>query len=266
LTAGRGPLYFFGGTGHLGRSAVVSIRILLTFDDGPHAAALGGSNRTEKVLDRLNEKGIKGVFFVQTHVPYRLASENGLQIASRIQAEGHVLAIHTGSFLDHRCHKWRCTQPADVVGAINGLDSDMQRARAAIRNIAGADPRFVRATYGHTNDACMDVYARNGLNHVNWDIESKDSSGSATAAFVCDRLGAETKRRAWAPTDLIYLLHDISAVTAEHLKDFIDAITAAVAANGHAAAFVAHRREAESIMLERSGPGIDAPSPPRSMS
>ena len=103
----------------------MSVRILLTFDDGPHGAALGANNRTENVLDARRDRGAKAAFFIQTHVPYRLASREGRRIAFRAHAEGHVLAIDTGSFADHRCHKWRWTQPADVAGADNGLDSDM---------------------------------------------------------------------------------------------------------------------------------------------
>jgi peptidoglycan-N-acetylglucosamine deacetylase len=244
---------------------VASVRILLTFDDGPHAGALGGSNRTEKVLDALRRKGAKAAFFIQTHVPHRLASPNGSRIAARIHAEGHVLAIHTGSLVDHRCHKWRCAQPADIVGAANGLDSDMIRAKAAIKNIVGTDPKFVRATYGCTDAECMKVYSQNKLKHVYWDLSSGDNSKTATATSVRTRLVAETKRLATGAVDLIYLLHDISQVTAEHLTEFIDAIASAVRANGHTSIFVADSVEAEFIMNGKSRPGMDAPCPADSM-
>jgi peptidoglycan/xylan/chitin deacetylase (PgdA/CDA1 family) len=244
---------------------VVPVRILLTFDDGPHGGAVDGTNRTEKVLDALRPSRATAAFFIQTHVPYRLASPNGSKIAARIHAEGHVLAIHTGSLVDHRCHKWRCTQPAEIAGAINGLDSDMMRAKAAIKSIAGADPKFVRATYGYTDADCMKVYARNKLKHVYWDLVSGDDSGAATAASVGARLAAETRRLATGPVDLIYLMHDINQVTSEHLRDFIDTIAASVRANGHAPAFVADRTEAESIMDRKSRQGTDTPCPADSM-
>jgi len=109
---------------------MASVRIVLTFDDGPHAGPLGGGNWTEKVLEALKHKRAKAAFFVQTHVPYRLASPNGYKVASLIHTEGHVLAIHTGSLEDHRCHKWRCTQPADIAGAINGLDAVIRFEKA----------------------------------------------------------------------------------------------------------------------------------------
>jgi peptidoglycan-N-acetylglucosamine deacetylase len=239
-------------------------RILLTFDDGPHGGALGGSNRTEKVLDALKSRRATAAFFIQTHVPYRLASPNGLRIASRAHAEGHVLAVHTGSLADHRCHKWRCAQPADMTGTINGLDSDMARAKAAIRDITGADPRFVRATYGYTDDNCMNVYSRNYLKHVYWDIPG-DDSGGASVASVLARLVAQTKRLATDSVELIYLLHDITEVTGEHLADFIDAIAAAVRANGHTPRFVTAAAEAASLMERKSRKGADLPCPADSM-
>jgi peptidoglycan/xylan/chitin deacetylase (PgdA/CDA1 family) len=244
---------------------VASVRILLTFDDGPHAGALGGENRTEKVLDALRHKCAKAAFFIQTHVPHRLASTTGARIASRIYSEGHVLAIHTGSFVDHRCHKWRCTQLPDLPGASNGLDSDMIRAKAEIKQIAGTDPKFVRATYGYTDAYCMRVYAKNNLKHVFWDIVSGDDTKLPTCASVRARLGAETKRLASGTVDLIYLLHDINQVTAEHLTEFIDAIAASVRANGNTPIFVADRAEAEFIMDRKSREGTDTPCPADSM-
>jgi peptidoglycan/xylan/chitin deacetylase (PgdA/CDA1 family) len=244
---------------------VASVRILLTFDDGPHAAVLGGENRTEKVLDALRYNRAKAAFFIQTHVPYRLGSPIGAEIAARIHSDGHVLAIHTGSFVDHRCHKWRCTQPPDVSGASNGLDSDMIRAKAAIRQITGTDPKFVRATYGYTDANCMSVYATNDLKHVYWDVISGDDFRDPTCATVRSHLQTETKRRATGAGDLIYLLHDIKQVTAEHLTQFIDTITESVRENGHMPIFVRDNLEAESIMTWKSRAGTDLPCPADSM-
>ena len=242
-----------------------SIRILLTFDDGPHAGAVGSKNRTEKVLDALAHKNVKAAFFIQTHVPYRLASPAGHTVASRIHAEGHVLAIHTGGFVDHRCHKWRCTQPADIAGAANGLNSDMIRAKTAIKEIVGTDPKFVRATYGYTDIHCMKVYARNNLKHVYWDIASGDDAPNASVASVRACLERETKQLATGPLELIYLLHDINKVTAEHLIHFIDVIATAVGSNGHQPVFPTERRDAELILDRKSRRGTDTSCPPNSM-
>jgi peptidoglycan/xylan/chitin deacetylase (PgdA/CDA1 family) len=241
------------------------VRILLTFDDGPHDGALGGGNRTEQVLDALKHKRIKAAFFVQTHAPNRLASPNGSRIGARIHAEGHLLAIHTGSFAEHRCHRWRCGQPPDILGSSNGLDSDMIRAKAAIRGFTGTDPQFVRATYGYTDDHCMEVYAHNRLQHIYWDLVSGDDAKTASHASVQAHLTAATKRAAIGAVDLIYLLHDINRVTAEHISDFIEVISTSVQENGHMPIFVTDRIEAAFVMSRKSRRGTDTPCPPGSM-
>jgi peptidoglycan/xylan/chitin deacetylase (PgdA/CDA1 family) len=244
---------------------VAPVRILLTFDDGPHSGSLGDDNRTEKVLDALKHKRAKAAFFIQTHAPDRLASPNGFKIASRIHAEGHVLAIHTGGFVDHRCHKWRCAQPADMAGATNGLDADMIRAKGAIRKIVGTDPKYVRATYGYTDADCMEVYSRNRLKHIYWDLTSGDDRKAATAASVQAHLANELTRLARGGADLICLLHDINQVTAEHITDFIETIGASVRAIGQMPIFVADRMEAELVMDRKSRRGTDTPCPVNSM-
>lgn len=244
---------------------MASARILLTFDDGPHGGALGRDNRTEKVLNALRQRGATAAFFIQTHVPYRLASPDGRRIASRAHSEGHVLAVHTGSLADHRCHKWRCTQPADIPGADNGLDADMIRARTAIKDITGADPQFVRATYGYTDRNCMSVYRKNKLKHVYWDIVSGDDAKLASRDSICAALHTDTRDLAAADADLIYLLHDISGATSEHLAEFLDVIAAAVRANGLVPEFAARPAEAEAIMHRKSRGGTDDPCPADSM-
>src|SRR5262249_17407548 len=152
--------------------------------------------------------------FIQTHVPARLASDDGFRVASLAHSEGHVLAVHTGSLADHRCHKWRCTQPPDIAGTSNGLDSDMIRAKNAIKKIVGSFPRFVRATYGYTDENCMKVYLQNGLKHVYWDVVSGDDSKAASLTSVRTRLMTDTSKLAIGPMDLIYLMHDTNRVTA----------------------------------------------------
>lgn len=244
---------------------MIPVRILLTFDDGPHDGTPNGSNHTEKVLHSLRCRRVKAVFFIQTHAPERLPSCGGFRAASQAHSEGHVLAVHTGSFVDHRCHKWRCTQPTDVAGASNGLDADMIRAKYAIKGIVGAYPRFVRATYGYTNADCMKVYSQNNLKHVYWDVVSGDDSKTASAESVRTRLFTDTRKLAQGPGDLIYLMHDVNKVTADNAIEFIDTIASAVRANGLMPMFVGDRIEAEFVMDRKSRQGSDTPCPPDSM-
>ncbi|MGL5615109.1 MAG: polysaccharide deacetylase family protein [Sarcina sp.] len=61
--------------------------IFLTFDDGP-------SKNTEKVLDILREKDVKGTFFV---VGKRLTNEENRDKILRMQKEGHSIGNHSYS-------------------------------------------------------------------------------------------------------------------------------------------------------------------------
>jgi len=141
----------------------------------------------------------------------------------------------------------------------------MMRAKAAIKAIVGTDPRFVRATYGYTDGNCMKVYARNKLKHVYWDIVSGDDAKIVSAGSVRACLETATKRLATGSVDLIYLLHDINQVTAEHLPEFIDVITASVRASGHRPVLVADGVQAEFIMDRKARQGTDTPCPADSM-
>jgi hypothetical protein len=176
--------------------------------------------------------------------------------------DGHVLAIHTGSLKDHRCHKARVAQPADIVNTANGLDSDMVRAAPAIQGVSGSAPKFVRATFGYTNSACMTVYGTRGLKHVMWDIDSTDSHEGATQGTVSAALDAETKAKVTAgATELIYLFHDINPITSENLKAFIGSIDAAVRAKGHTPRFLAQGAEIEALLTAKTKAGFDKDCP-----
>jgi peptidoglycan/xylan/chitin deacetylase (PgdA/CDA1 family) len=150
-------------------------------------------------------------------------------------------------------------------GTDNGLDSDMKRARVAIGRIAGADPQFVRATYGYTDKNCMAVYRKNDLTHVYWDVVSGDDARPADHNRVCAALQAATQDLAAGDIELIYLFHDISEVTAKHLPEFIDVIAASVRANGLEPEYIADRPQAEATMRKKARAGTDNPCPADSM-
>ena len=249
---------------------MADIKIALSFDDGPHDGPLVASgetdetkkNRTERVLNTLASKGFKAVFFVQTEVPIRLKSPNGSKMGVRAHQDGHVLAIHNGNKEDHRCHKSRVAKPADNAGETNGLDSDMVRAKKSLKAITGNEPAFVRATYGITNPACMTVYQARNLNHIYWDVDSKDTAAGATKASVSAALKAETEAKLTAGvTKLIFLFHDTKLVTAQSLEAFIGVIDAAVIGKGHTPKFLTTAADVSSLIKEKAKAGTDDACP-----
>jgi peptidoglycan-N-acetylglucosamine deacetylase len=210
---------------------MADIKIVLTFDDGPSPAP----GYTNGVLKTLKAPGdglgcIKAAFFVQTHAPARMTSAVGLGLVKQAFQEGHVIGIHTGSSEDHRCHKSRVKKPADQLPpplpqGTNGLDSDMIRAKEAIKQATGATPNYVRATFGYTNDDCMKVYGMRQLKHIYWDVNSGDADSKTNAdkikANLKSEISASIKKGQY---NLIVLFHDINRITAVNLAEFISTI------------------------------------------
>src|SRR5262245_43655397 len=108
------------------------IRFLLSFDDGPAPS-------TGRVLATLAENpvqpGIKAIFFVQTRAPDAGGSEAGRELMRLCHAEGHVLAVHTGTVRGHVSH---------IHMSREDLEESLRHAREDIAAIAGETPRLVR--------------------------------------------------------------------------------------------------------------------------
>ncbi|GGO94438.1 eCIS core domain-containing protein [Wenjunlia tyrosinilytica] len=194
----------------------------LTFDDGPHTAALGtGENRTENILDTLKGRGIKAGFFVQTGVKDRMAHSVGQALVARMQAEGHSVGIHTGGTRDHESHP--------VAEAAGRLEGELRAGKAAIKKATGSEPTLVRPPYGASNKAVRATYARVGLTNLLWDIDADVNAKSlADLKKNVAKDMADVHKRGWkswtASKNIVVLLHDLRANTAKHVGDVIDHI------------------------------------------
>jgi len=213
----------------------------LTFDDGPHAAALGtGDNRTEKVLDVLKAKGVKAGFFIQTGVTYRGASAVGRALVSRMAAEGHTVGVHTGGTKDHELHP-----AAEKAGR---LETELNAAKAYVKAQTGSDPAYVRPPTGASNAAVLATYKKTGLTNLLWDIDG-DQGANLDLATLKQRVQAgitTVKNGGWKTTtpspNIVVLYHDIQKGTADNigaLIDHIKATTNTVSGNKDTATFAA---------------------------
>jgi len=238
------------------------IPIVLTFDDGPHAAAgKGVKNYTINIATLLKSRNIIGAFFIQTHVSHRFGGDAGKKIIKAVSDLGHVIAIHTGSDDDHASHTKRVAASAyDVDGdkkpdGMNGLESDLIRAKAQIQKLLGTNaPRFVRAVGLARNEAVNSTYSRVGLKHIGVNVDSKDNDVSRpTSQVVMQTLdsGRHSVRAAImaGALHLIVLFHDINNTTAVSISSYIDTITAAVRAAGRTPAFTASAKGVMDIFL-----------------
>ncbi len=196
----------------------------LTFDDGPHTAALGkGINYTEMVLNTLKSLGIKAGFFIQTGVSYRGANKNGIKLVKRMSKEGHIIGVHTGGKIDHELH----TKAAKK----GTLESELDTAKSYVKEHTGTTPKYVRPPEGKFNKQVTEVYKKVKLTNLLWDIDG-DLGKNLSLGKLKERLLkyiTAVKNRGWkgktpSAPKIVVLYHDIKAGTAKNLKAIIEYI------------------------------------------
>jgi peptidoglycan/xylan/chitin deacetylase (PgdA/CDA1 family) len=162
------------------RSRVDGARCLaLTFDDGPDPAD------TPKLLDVLQEKGVKATFFV---IGQR--ADEHPEIVRRAWAEGHLIANHTWSHNSLFCF----LPPAR-------LRAEIERGSESIRRICGFRPRFFRSPVGLRHPLLAPYLQNAGLEYVSWSIRTRDTL-TANSRVLARRILNQA-----ASGDII-LLHD----------------------------------------------------------
>jgi peptidoglycan/xylan/chitin deacetylase (PgdA/CDA1 family) len=228
---------------------MAAIRVLLTFDDGPHAAE-DPDNSTAKALSTLSTKNCIAVFFVQTHAEnggakIRMNNPQGAKWSKNAFIAKHLIQVHTGSKKDHEYHTVRAKAKPDNLKDgntyANGLESDLVRAKKAIMDLVGRQPKFVRATYLERNKMVNETYAAAtvDLKHIGAHVVSGDADPWTIAEQKIKRPARYLHRRdvvkrqlhermkkavEGGATDLIVLFHELHPVTVRYLAEFIDHI------------------------------------------
>lgn len=242
-----------------------ALQIVLTFDDGPHAAGMK-ANRTAVVLDTLINNQTQplhtGAFFIQSHSRkgknfFHGNTKNGDAMVLRESTEKHIVAIHTGSYLDHDLHTNRVQVPPDDVDGDglpdgkNGLESDIIRCKAYIKKITGEDTKYIRPPTGAINKDVRASYALHNVKNILWDIDSGDSQGlkpDAVKKQLAKQLTAEIKKN---NTEVVVLFHDINGDTAKNLADYMDVLDKTAKANGVLLAFTTARNQVDAMFAKR---------------
>ncbi len=135
--------------------------VVLTFDDGPHRL------RTAKILDILDQYGVKGYFFAvgknlgTTNKTVRLNKRNK-KVISRIVEEGHILANHSFS------HKELTKLPEQQKVL------ELSNTNKLIRASTGFDNYLFRPPYGSKNAELEVIAKQQGLSTIMWNIDSMD--------------------------------------------------------------------------------------------
>jgi peptidoglycan/xylan/chitin deacetylase (PgdA/CDA1 family) len=142
-----------GRTGH----------VALSFDDGPDPVS------TPLILDVLDELGWRATFFMLSDM-VRAAPE----VAREVVARGHEVGVHADV---HRSHKRMGPRQ---------IRDDVVRARAAVAEATGVEPRWYRPPHGALTFEGRFTAKRLGMQAVLWTAWGRDWRAEATPESVRD--------------------------------------------------------------------------------
>lgn len=154
--------------------------VLFTFDDGPHP------DHTPRVLDLLDEAGLRAVFFVIGE-----RAERYPEIVRDVVARGHLVGVH-----GHRHSRLFSLHGARAVRR------DLRAALASVERATGVRPTLFRPPIGHTSPAIARVVDELDLDVVGWTVRAYDGLEGADPRRVAQRIVRGLEDGA------IVLLHD----------------------------------------------------------
>jgi peptidoglycan/xylan/chitin deacetylase (PgdA/CDA1 family) len=161
--------------------------VALTFDDGPHPEG------TPAVLEALAAAGARATFFMIGE-----QVERRPELAARILAEGHAVALH-----GYRHHLQPRLSPAAV-------SDDIRRGTAVLEDATGLAPAWHRPPYGIYSPAGLRAVRQAGLSPLLWSRWGKDWRRFTTPGRIVRRA-----TRGVIGGDVI-LLHDADFYSSRH--------------------------------------------------
>lgn len=118
-----------GDPGDATKRSEDTLRLALTFDDGPKAST------TPVLLDGLSQRGVKATFFL---IGQQIEENQALVL--RMAEEGHQIALHSFSHVK-------------LQGlSAEALQSELEHARRALTSLLGEKTFFLRPPYGMLDD------------------------------------------------------------------------------------------------------------------
>lgn len=184
--------------------------VYLTFDDGP-------SDRTDEILNVLDEKNVKATFFVIGQDEQN--AEQNVERIRKISEAGHTVGMHSFS------HVY-----SSVYASVDGFLDEFYRNFSQIREITGVAPTVFRFPGGSINGYNGGFYQelisemiRRGFVPFDWNVSSEDATGERVSAdWIVDHVsqGVSGKVRAFI------LFHDSEpkVSTVQALGPLIDRI------------------------------------------
>ncbi len=184
-------------------------KVYLTFDDGP-------SKHTEKILDVLDEYGVKATFFVVG----REGEENAERLRM-IYERGHSIGMHSYS------HDY-----SEIYESVEAFRADFLKSKQYIYDATGVETIHYRFPGGSSNalsDLSMQVFIdfleEQGMEYYDWNVSSGDGSSILLPVeMIVDNCTAKLSRYETS----IVLMHDSASktTTLEALPEILETILA----------------------------------------
>ena len=181
-------------------------RVYLTFDDGP-------SSNTAKILDILDEYGVKGTFFVVGRL-----SDTTTPMYKRIVNEGHAIGMHSYT------HKY-----SEVYESVDSFVYDVEKIQSLIYEQTGVLSKLYRFPGGSTNTVSRtdvsllkDELDKRDIKYFDWNVLSGDAS--STYGLPKEAIVRNCTANALGHEEAIILMHDLpeKATTVAALPEIIE--------------------------------------------
>lgn len=184
-------------------------KVYLTFDDGPSANTL-------KVLDILEEYGVKATFFTVGR-----AGEAEEEILKKIVEAGHTLGMHSYT------HDY-----SDLYSSVENFAADFARQQEFLYGVTGVKSKVYRFPGGSSNtvsDIDMKEFAeyldRQGVRFFDWNVSSGDGGSHL---FPVETIVDNCTGKIGSYSTSVILMHDSAGktTTVEALPTIIETIQA----------------------------------------
>jgi polysaccharide deacetylase family sporulation protein PdaB len=139
-------------------------KVALTFD------AAWGADKTEQIMDELEKYGYKGTFFL---VGFWI--DKYPEMVKEIHERGHLIGNHSTNHL----HMSKLSE-AEIKEEISVTSSKI----AAITDYT---PQYFRAPYGEYNNRLINYTIENGIQTIQWDVDTLDWKG-LSAGQIAERV------------------------------------------------------------------------------
>ncbi len=182
-------------------------KVYLTFDDGPSA-------NTDRILDILDEYGVKATFFVTGEGKEKFAGEY-----IRIVEDGHTLGMHSYS------HRY-----SEVYASADAFRDDFKKLQEYLYETTGAWSRIYRFPGGSSNTVSripvtefIDLLNEEGIVYYDWNIVSGDAVEGGISA---ERITKNCLSGIDQYDECMILMHDAKDLnsTVEALPEIIETI------------------------------------------